>query len=206
MAYGYIDAALGTPDYHTQHFSILSHVAAYGLGPVHICHEVIPENAKDNKPILCGMLDNLHRGDTMVVTDFLKLGGSTAEVLDVLSTLSRRGIKIYVCSGYRLDCNADALVVNMACSLIRMIEKELQIRPEPDKAPIQMQRADADHQTPARRTRKSKLDGRRSEIEELLSTGVSMSSAAQRLGVSRPTLSDWLESRNLSVQNPSTTT
>jgi len=208
MTYGYIDAPIGIPDYHFQHFGILSHAASYGLGQVNFIHEG-PDRPHDTKPILSGMLDNLHRGDTLIVTDFSKLGDTTVEVLDALTVLSRRGVRLYVVSSeYRLDNNADALVVNMACSLIRMIEKELQVRPEPAPAPdpFQMPPAHADLSTPTPRTRKRKLDGRSSEIEELLSTGISMSEAALRLGVSRPTLADWAGRWNLFIPNPPPTT
>lgn len=207
MNYGYIQAVTGTPDYHAQHYGILSYATSHGLGPIHICHEAATDHIHGAKPVLSGMLDNFHRGDTLVVTDFLKLGRSTGEVLDVLRALSHRGVKLYVVnSGYRLESNADALVITMACSLFEVVEKELQVRPDPAPAPIQMPCDVADLQTPARRIRKSKLDHRRSEIEELLSTGISLSAAALRLGVSRPTLTDWVGSRNLFVQKTTATT
>ena len=208
MAYGYIDAALGTHDHHTQHFSILSHAAAYGQGPVHICHEVAPEDADGNKSILFGMLSTLQREDVLILTDFTKLGNSTVEVLEVLSTLSRTGVKLYVVnSEYRLDSNSDALVVATACSLVAQIEKELDVRPEPAPAPIQMQLDDADLHTPARRTRKSKLDGKEDEIKSMLADGRSQSEIARVLNVTtRQSLSDFILSRNLFVQNPSPTT
>ena len=206
MNYGYIHSTPGSPDYHAQHFTILSQAASRGLGPVIFILEV-PDRLHGAKPILSGMLDNLHRGDTLVVTDFLKLGDTTVAVLDALSILSLRGVRLYVInSEYKLDSNADALVVATACSLLQMIEKELQVHPEQESVPIQMQREDAALQTPTRRIRRSRLDDRRSEIQLLLSTGISLSEAARRLGVSRPALTDWVESRNPSVHNHPATT
>jgi len=205
--YGYINTPTGNNDFHAQHFAILSFASNNRLDQVHFIHESAPDRLHGAKPILSGMLDNLHRGDTMLTTDFQKLGDTTVAVLDALSILSRRGVRLYVVnSGYRLDSNADALVVNMACSLLEMIEKDVLVHPEQEPVPIQMQHEDADIQTPTRRIRRSRLDDRRSEIELLLSTGISLSEAARRLGVSRPALTDWVESRNPSVHNPPATT
>jgi len=207
MTYGYIHATTGNNDFQVQHFGILSFASNNRLGPVQFIHEPAPDQRHGAKPILAGMIANFHRGDTLVVTDFPKLGGSTGEVLDALSTLSRQGVRLYVAnSGYRLASNADALVVTTAYSLLDMIEKELQVRPkpspEPVPTPIQMPSDHADLQSPPLRTRKSKLDHRRSEIEELLSSGISLSEAARNLEVSRPALTDWILSRKLSVQTP----
>lgn len=200
--YGYINTPIGSNDYHAQHYGILAFGASTNMAPVHFIHESTPDQLHGAKPILSGMLDNLHRGDALIVTDFSKLGGSTVEVLGVLSTLARTGVKLCVVnSGYRLEDNVEAQVVARACTLVMQIEKELQVHTEPDPAPIQIQHDEANIQTPARRTRKSKMDGRESEIESLLANGISLSKIAQTLGVSRPTLSDFVSSRNLNAQS-----
>ena len=197
--YGYISVHKGNNYYQSQHYGILSFASNNRLGQVNFIHEV-PDQLHGAKPILSGMISNLQREDVLIVTDVSKLGSSTVEVLGVVSTIAQNGVRLYaVNSGFRLDDNMQSQVVAMACSLVARIEKELQVRPEPDSTPIQIQRDDANIQTPARRTRKSKMDGRESEIESLLASGISLSQIAKTLGVSRPALSDFVSSRNLNA-------
>jgi len=206
--YAYIETVKGTPEFNIEYGSILTWASAARVqGNLHFCYESISKQPHCARPVLSGMLSTLQRDDALVLCDFTKLGSATAEVLGVLYTLSGRGVRLYVVnSGFQLDTNADALLVNMACALVAQIAKELVVHPEQEPVPIQMQREDAYLQTPTRRIRRSRLDDRRSEIELLLSNGISLSEAARRLGVSRPALTDWVESRNPSVHTPPATT
>jgi len=123
--YGYTHAPIGNNDFQAQHFAILSFVSNNRLGQVHFCNEV-PDQLHGAKPILSGMIQTLQREEILIVSDFLKLGNSTDEVLGVLSALSRIGVKLYaVDSGFRLEDNMDAQVISMAYSLVSRIEQEL---------------------------------------------------------------------------------
>jgi hypothetical protein len=200
MNYGYIQAITGTPDYHAQHFGILSVASNNRLGQVNFIQESAPVQPDGASPVLSGMISSLLRDDTLLLTKIGDLGRSTVEVLDALRNLSMRGVRLYaVNSAFQLDNNPDALVVATACSLVAQIEKELRVHPEPDPAPVQMTHYDADPQTPARRARKSKLDGHLEQIQSMLADGHSLSEIARILNVAtRQSLSNFVRSRNLS--------
>lgn len=206
MTYGYISATTGSNDHHTEHFGILSFASNNRLGDVHHCHEAA-NLSPGKKPVLSGMIANLLPGDTLIAMDLRKLGSSTVEVLEVLSALSRKGVKVYiVTSGIRIEDNGHAMIVREATSLVSQIELELQNchASTPTPVPTQHGNDDLGHanviQKPVKRTRKSKLDRHLNQIQSMLDEGHSLSEISRILGVSsRQSLSAFARSRNLSV-------
>lgn len=196
--YGYIHAATGTNECHAQHFAILSFATENRFGQVHVCHDSDQVQLNGGRPIFSGMVANLQRGDILIVTDFFRLGSSTAEILEILAILSRTGVLLYIVnSRFRLDDNAQAQVVAMACTLVTKIEQELSCRPLPasmPNSPLEEKRPTASTQT-----RRSKLDGQEDRIRALMSDDVSLSQIARQLMVSRPTLTDFIRTRRILV-------
>lgn len=190
--YGYIHAPIGSHDYHTQYYTILS-FSSNTPGQVNFCYESGQDQLDADKPILFGMIDNFQREDVLVVTDFVKLGISTAEVLKVLSTLSRIGVKAYVVNaGFRLDDNVQAQKVATAYSLVSQIDQEL-ISSRTIATQMQDNSAERQVDIPAPRTRRSMFDGMEDQIRSLLAENLSIAEISRRLGgVNRQTLNDFI--------------
>ena len=204
--YAYIDATSGTSEHALQHYGILSFASNNRLGQVHFIHESASDQFHGAKPILSGMISTLQREDVLIVTDFSKLGGSTVEVLGILSTLARTGVKLYVVnSGFRLADNMQSQVVAMACSLVSQIEQQLANSKSTATSLKELPEVEAlDTHVPRRR--RSRLDGREEEIRSHLACGRSLSELGGLLGENRQTVKDYIISRNLSVQTPPPTT
>ncbi|BCG46798.1 hypothetical protein GEOBRER4_n1612 [Citrifermentans bremense] len=200
--YGYIDVPATTPEHYAQHYGILAFATNNGLGPVHFVNESASPPVPGTSPVLAGMVAELLPEDTMFVMTFPPLGKTTVEILNVLSDLSRRGVRVYVVnSGFRLDDNAEAHVVGTACSLIAQVETELVTR-RPALKSTQEPPAEGQPTHSLRRTRKSRLDEKAGEIQSLLASGTTVAEVARLLSVNRQTLKDWCESRLLSKVQP----
>ena len=194
----YIDATSGSIDYHTQKYGILGFVATNNLGQVNFYHESAPDPVAGQKPVLADMFAILTQGDIVIVTAYLKLGCTTSEILDAISTIARKGARLCVVNtGFRLDGTGQAQVVAAACSLVSEIEHELA---SSRTAPVPVQDNGVDHPEipPTHRSRRrSFLDGQEDFIRSLLSDSVPLAQISRKLGANRQTLKDFVISRNL---------
>lgn len=194
---GYIDSPSGTPERNAQYYGLLAFAANNGLGPLNFVNESALPTVPGTKPVLAGMMTELRRDDTLIINGFSALGGKAVEILNVLSTLSRRGVRVYVVnSGFQLNSNAEAHVVATACLLIAQVEADLMTwcpasgmaqEPPTDNQP--------DHPLP--HTRKSRLDAKVDEIRSMLGSGATLAEIARAVETNRQTVSDFIVSRQL---------
>jgi len=195
--YGYINVPATTPEHYVQHYGILAFAANHGLGLVHFINESAAPPVPETSPVLAGMVAELLPRDKLIAMNFSTLGSTPMEILNVLSTLSRRGVRVYVVnSGFRLDDNTEAQVVGAACTLIARIDAEFASKC-PNLKSAQEPPADGEPPQLPRRTRKSRLDGKEEEIRAMLRDGASLSQIAKMVGQNRQTTADYIASRQL---------
>jgi DNA invertase Pin-like site-specific DNA recombinase len=197
-AYGYLTTFTGSPEHHAQYYGVLAFAANNRLGPVHFVNESASPTVPGTKPVLAGMVTELLPEDTLIVNGFRALGSTTVEILNVLSTLSRRGVRLYVVnSGFRLDTNVEAQVVATACSLIAQVEADL-VTCCPASKTVQESPAECQPpQQPLRRHRKSRLDGKEDEILTMLRDGATLAEIARIVEANRQTVADFITARDL---------
>jgi DNA invertase Pin-like site-specific DNA recombinase len=200
--YGYIHTTSSRYDLDYQYWGLLAFASNNSLGKVTFCHEADPSQIHGEKQVLSGMAANLQRGDVVIVTEFFRIGNSMSEILEVLSKFAVRGIRVYVTScGFRLDDNFQAQAVAAAVALVNQVEKDLR---SDRRSPAVTEQKASEGKTlgrPAGVLGRSKLDGREDDIKSLLADGVSLSAIAKALGISRPSLTDYIKSRGLSSQS-----
>ena len=145
------------------------------------------------------LLELLQTGDTLVVSDLSCMGRSVGEIVIIVDTLVRQGIR-FIAVNQRIDTSlpstADTPIVGSMFGHLAQIEKELISRRT--KEGLAKARANGKQLGRTKgRLGHSRLDRRRREIKKLLALEVSKASIAKICGVSRTALRHFIKSRGL---------
>lgn len=134
-----------------------------------------------------GLQDILHEeltaGDTLIIFDLIEISSNISELVKVFDCLLNRDIEIFLCKYDEiLNKRTDTLkTIRLLCEI-----KEQNSENRSSKAG-----------RPKGRFSKSKFDDIQDEIIKLLKEDLSISEMARRLDVSRTSLKDYINSRNL---------
>lgn len=148
------------------------------------------------------LLDQLHKGDELIVTELSRLGRSTGEVLNIINQLVSAGIKIHILKqNMVLTENGDMQSKVMVTMLSLFAELERDLISQRTKRALEAKKAAGVRLgRPKGSTSKSKLDGKEGLISDLLVKKVSITSIAKILEVSRGTVDNFISSRRLSIE------
>lgn len=146
------------------------------------------------------LLEQLNKGDELIVTELSRLGRSTGEVLNIINQLVSAGIKIHILKqNMVLTENGDMQSKVMVTMLSLFAELERDLISQRTKRALEAKKASGVRLgRPKGSTSKSKLDGKEGLISDLLVKKVSISSIAKILEVSRGTVDNFIVSRKLS--------
>jgi DNA invertase Pin-like site-specific DNA recombinase len=195
--YAYIRVSTNGQDAENQKYAILDYANAEKLGNVEIVEEVVSGTVSWEKRDLAALLSKLQKDDLLVVTELSRLGRSMLEIMEMLSRLTKRGIKVHALKGrYRLDDGIQSKVLAFAFALASEIERDL-ISQRTKESLARRKEAGQKLGRPKGRLGKSKLDGKEGEIEKLLEHRVAKSAIARLTGISRPALLSFIRTRGL---------
>ena len=167
-----------------------------GLGQVNWVEETVSGRVSWRKRAIANVIDELHTGDNLLVSELSRLGRSMLECMEILSVASQQGIHIYAVKGnWQLDDSIQSKIVAMAFAMAAEIERDL-ISQRTKEALAAKKRAGMKLGRP-RGVGKSKLDKHRPEIEALLAHGSTQKYIAGRFGTTEANLSRWLKKHEL---------
>jgi len=164
------------------------------LGKVNFVEEKVSGKVPWRKRKIAPVLEELNKGDNIVVSELSRLGRSMLECMEILSIATHKGINVYAIKGdWQLGDSIQSKIIAMAFSMAAEIERDLlskrtkeALKAKKDQG-IKLGRP----QGPGR----SKLDKFRPEIEALLSNGSTQKFIAKRYGTTRANLNLWLKKR-----------
>jgi DNA invertase Pin-like site-specific DNA recombinase len=166
------------------------------LGRVTFVEEIASGKVSWKQRKIAEILDNLHKGDTIIVSELSRLGRSMMEVMVVLQTALERGIFVFAVKGnWALDNSIQSKVVAMAFSMAAEIEREL-ISSRTVEALRHCKTQGIKLGRP-RGAGKSKLDRFRPEIEAMLGNGTSQKFIATRYGATEGTVCNWIKKNKI---------
>lgn len=198
--WGYIRVSTARQDTENQRYALLNFANERKLGNVEIITETVSGTVRWDKRELGALIERLKKSDTLIVTELSRLGRSMLEVMEVLSILSKRGVKVYaIKGGYELADNIQSKVLAFAFSLAAEVEREL-ISGRTREALSRRKAEGKPLGRPRGSLSKSKLDGREGQIAELLGYGVARSAISRMMGVSRTALSSYIKSRGIGAK------
>jgi len=166
------------------------------LGQVEWVEEKISGRTPWRKRKLGELVERLAEGDALLVSELSRLGRSMLEVMELLSVLSSRGVRVYSAKGdWRLDGSLQSKIVAMVFAMASEIEREL--ISSRTKEALRAKKAMGMALGRPRGSFSSRLDVVRPEIEALLANGSTRRFIAKRYGVTTQALYMWLKSRGL---------
>ena len=194
--HGYIRISTGKQDTENQRFEILKYANENKLGSVEFLEETISgrKSWKDRK--VGTLVQELQKGDILIITELSRLGRSMLEVMELLSILLRKGVELHVVKNKQvLKDDLHSKVFAMAFSIAAEIEREL--ISQRTKEALARRKAEGKPIGRPKGSFSSSLDKHREQIEEFLRKGVSISSIAKILEVPYGRLWDYVKRRGL---------
>jgi DNA invertase Pin-like site-specific DNA recombinase len=144
------------------------------------------------------VIDELSKGDRLIVPEFSRLGRSMLEIMEMLSILKDKEVNVYAVKGeWELNGSLQSKIMAMVFSIASEIERDL-ISKRTKEALRARKNAGVKLGRP-KGAGKSKLDEYREEIVALLRNGSSKKFVADRYGTSQVNLYNWLKKNNIDV-------
>jgi putative DNA-invertase from lambdoid prophage Rac len=197
--YGYIRTSTDKQDHDNQKYSILQFTNKREMGNVELVAETVSGRVPWEKRQLATLINRLEKGDVLITAELSRLGRSMLEVMELLSILTKREVKVYAIKGeWEIGNGIQSKVLAFAFSLASEIEREL-ISARTKEALARKRSEGMILGRPKGSTGKSKLDGQEEEIKRLVAHKVPKSAIARLMKVSRPALLSFILSRKLEV-------
>ncbi len=172
----------------------LAHYKA--LGHVHFVEETVSGRVAWRRRKIAQILDELQRGDALIVSELSRLGRSMLECMEILSIAADKGINLHAVKGaWQLDDSVQSKIIAMAFAMAAEIERDL--ISQRTKEALRAKKASGVKLGRPRGPGKSKLDPYQPEIEALLANGSTQRFIAKRYGTSEVNLSNWIKKRGL---------
>jgi DNA invertase Pin-like site-specific DNA recombinase len=195
----YLRISTGGQDLDTQRLAILDYAQKHGL----VIDTFVESQSSSRRTMgergLRAVLDQLHAGDTLFVSELSRLGRSVGQIIQLLDQLLKKEVTLVaIKENLKLRDTPDiqTKVIVTLFGLFAEIERDLIA--ERTKEGLTAARAKGKQiGRPKGALGTSKLTGREAEIQDLLAKTVSKASIAKIMGVSRSTLHHFICSRCL---------
>lgn len=166
------------------------------FGRVHFIEEQVSGRVHWKKRKVGDVIDQLDRGDILIVSELSRLGRSMLECMEILSIATQKGIRVFSIKGtWELDGSIQSKIVAMAFSMASEIERSL--ISERTKEALAAKKASGAKLGRPPGPGKSKLDAFRPEIEALLANGSTQRFIAHRYGTTEGNLHNWMRKQGL---------
>ncbi len=191
-AVGYLRVSTGEQELEKNKADILRLANDANLGRVRFVEEKISGKISWRKRKVAEILDELIKGDALVVSELSRLGRSMLECMEILSVALQKGVSVYSVKGnWKLDNSIQSKIVAMAFSMAAEIERDL--ISQRTKEALRYKKEQGVKLGRPLGPGKSKLDAFRPEIEALLANGSTQKYVARRYKVTEATISNWVK-------------
>lgn len=162
------------------------------LGKVDFVEEKISGKIHWRKRKIGNIIDELQKGDTILLNEFSRLGRSMLECMEIISIATEKGINIYTVKGnWQLDNTIQSKVMAMIFSMVSEIERDLISKRT--KEALKTKKANGVKLGRPKGPGKSKLDTHKFEIEALLKNGSTKKFIAKRYNSTPANLHNWIK-------------
>jgi DNA invertase Pin-like site-specific DNA recombinase len=189
---GYLRVSTASQELEKNKADILNLANERDLGKVTFIEEVISGKVSWRDRKLAAVMNELKKGDSIIVSELSRLGRSMLECMEILSIATSKEIKIYSVKGsWNLDGTLQSKVMAMAFSMAAEIEREL-ISSRTVEALKHCKSMGIKLGRPSG-AGKSKLDKFKPEIEALLANGSTQRFVANRYDTTPENLTNWMK-------------
>lgn len=198
--YGYVRISTQGQDIEKQRYEILNYALERKLKIDEIVEEVVSGKSSYKDRELGKLLDKLQKGDILIVPEFSRLGRKLMEVMEILHTLMKDHVKLYITKGnLELGDNIQSKVLAFAFGLAAEIEREL-ISARTKEALAKLKAENKPVGRPKGALSKSKIDGKEAEIDRYLCKRISIASICKLLEVAPSTFYNFCQHRGIDVR------
>lgn len=195
--YGYIRVSTAKQDAENQRYAVLDFCNVKKLGSVEFLIETVSGTVYWSNRELGQLIDRLNKADVLVVTELSRLGRSMLEIMEILSVLTKKGVRVCAIKGaYELGDTLQSKVLAFAFSLAAEVERDL-ISGRTREA---LARRRAEGKTlgrPKGSLGHSKLYEKHDKIIEMLKYKVAVAAISRIVGCSRTALISYIKTRGL---------
>jgi len=200
MIYGYIRVSTAKQDYDNQKHGILEYANKHKLGHIEMTEETISSRKKYEDRDLSRLVSSMKSGDVLITSELSRIGRSILEVMSIFKDLMERDIAVHIIKGGFIiggdENKIQSSVLVFAFGLSAEIERELiSQRTKEALANRKAKGMKLGRKKGAKIA--SKLDGKESQIVDLLNKKVPVSSIAKMYEVARTTMINFIKSREL---------
>jgi DNA invertase Pin-like site-specific DNA recombinase len=199
----YLRVSTGFQDLNNQKLAILEYARQKKFPIDHFVEVQISSNRTPQQRGIDGMLDRLAPGDRLIVSELSRLGRSLGQVIHIVDELVKRKIRFTaIKEGIHFEGKQDLQTKVMVALFGLFAEVERDLISERTREGLAAARAKGRLLGRPKGLGKSRLDGKEEEIRILLQKQVSKASIAKILGVTRPTIHHFIETRRLQQEMP----
>ena len=142
------------------------------------------------------IIEELTAGDSLVLSEFSRLGRSMLECMEIIAIATNKAINIYTFKGnWQLDGTIQSKVMAMVFAMVAEIERDLISKRT--KEALQSKKANGVKLGRPKGPGKSKLDQYKPEIEALIKNGTTKRFIAKRYKSSDANLLNWLKKNQI---------
>jgi DNA invertase Pin-like site-specific DNA recombinase len=142
------------------------------------------------------ILDELRKGDSLIVSELSRLGRSMLDIMEILKIAKDKEINVYAVKGnWALNGTIESKIIGMVFAMAAEIEREL--LSQRTKEALRAKKAAGVKLGRPKGPGKSKLDQYRPEIEALLKNGSTQAFIAKRYGTTTANLCNWIKMRKI---------
>ena len=144
------------------------------------------------------VIDELSKGDRLIVPEFSRLGRSMLEIMEMLSILKDKEVNVYAVKGnWELNGSLQSKIMAMVFSIASEIERDLISKRT--KEALRARKVAGVKLGRPKGAGKSKLDEFKEEIVALLRNGSSKKFVADRYNTSQVNSYNWLKKNSIDV-------
>lgn len=169
------------------------------FGKVEFIEEKISGKVSWKERRIKQVIDNLQKGDRLILPELSRLGRSTLEIMEILSIAKEKEISIYdIKNGWELNGSLQSEVMAFCFSIAARIERDLLVSRTKEGRERAMARGVKFGRPKG--PGKSKLDPHTEEIIALLKTGTRQNYIAKKYKVTPATVTNWLKKNKIVIE------
>jgi len=193
---GYLRVSTAEQDLEKNKADILNLANEKNLGKVHWTEEKVSGRVSWKKRKLSAVIEELTKGDNLIVSELSRLGRSMLECMEILSIAAQKEINVYAIKGsWQLDQSIQSKMIAMMFSMAAEIERDL--ISQRTKEALRARKARGERLGRPKGVGKSKLDPYRPEIEALLANGSTQKFIANRYHTTESNLHHWMKKNGI---------
>lgn len=191
--------SIGKQDLKNQKFSILEYAQKENFKVDEFFERQVSSRRSTSERGIDELFQTLNPQDTLIVSELSRLGRSLSQVLNLINSLIDRGVYfISIKENIKINGKIDLQTKVMISMFGLFAELERDFISERTKEGLKSAKERGKRLgRPKGSKGQSKLTGRESEIKDLLSKGVSISSLSKIMEVGRTTMHHFIQSRSL---------